>query len=89
MEDASWTNRSLEPGKTPVTISETRVIAGRPAFVTYSPPGPNYNPGAMPSLWIHDPETDVHYVIRGRDGALLGGPPDLLITIAASLFHSE
>ena len=79
VEDASWSSSDRE----------TRVIAGRPAVVVYSPPGPNHNEYALPAVWVYDPATDVQYVIRARDGALMGDSPDLLLTIAASLFEGE
>ena len=79
MENASWSSSDRE----------TRVIAGRPAVVVYSPPGPNHNEYALPAVWVYDPATDVQYVIHARDGALMGDSPDLLLTIAASLFEGE
>ena len=81
LDDASWLNGS--------SVGETRVIAGRPAYVTYSPPGPNHNPFAAMRVWVYDAATETEYRLLGKDGSLSGGPPDPLIAIAASLFGEQ
>ena len=69
---------------------ETRVVAGRPAFVAYGAgPGPSYL-----ELRVHDPDTDVEYTLQAsglrRRDARLGRTVDQsiaeLIVIAEGMF---
>ena len=80
-EDAAWLNGA--------SISETRTIAGRPARVSYSPPGPNYDAAAGVSLWIYDAETESEYFLIGLDNAVRGDNVGPMIAIARSLFEGE
>ena len=80
-EDAAWHNGA--------SISETRTIAGRPARVSYSPPGPNYDAAAGVGLWIYDAETESEYFLVGLDNALRGDKVGPMIATARSLFEGE
>ncbi len=80
-EDAAWRNGA--------SIFETRTIAGRPARVIYSPPGPNHDHVPGVSLWIYDAETDSEYFLIGVDSALRGDNVGPMIAIARSLFEGE
>ena len=77
-EETSWLN-----GR---GISETRVIAGRPARVIYSPPGPSHDDLFPVTVWIYDPATEAEYMVLGGTKSLLGGNVDAVIAIAESLF---
>lgn len=68
---------------------ETRVIAGRPARISYSPPSP-FNPSVTRAMVrVYDPETEARYVVRETDHLLLGGRIAEVIAIARSLFEPE
>ena len=68
---------------------ETRVIAGRPARISYSPPDP-FNPTvALATVRVYDPATEARYVIRETDHRLLGGRIADAIAIARSLFEPQ
>lgn len=69
------------------SIAETRMIAGRPAFVSHSPPGPNHNAAAYVRVWVYDAATESEYSLIGIDGDLRGDRIDPLIAIARSLFE--
>lgn len=68
---------------------EARVIAGRPARVSYSPSSP-FNPTISPAtVRVYDPESDALYVIRETEHRLLGGRIDDAVAIALSLFEPQ
>lgn len=68
---------------------EARVIAGRPARVSYSPSSP-FNPTVSPAtVRVYDPESDALYVIRETDHRLFGGRIDGALAIALSLFEPQ
>ena len=68
---------------------EARVIAGRPARVSYSPSSP-FNPTVSPAtVRVYDAETDALYVIRETDHRFLGGRIDDVVDIARSLFDPQ
>ena len=67
-------------------VVETRMIAGRPAFVVYSPAGPNHNRYYSIQVWIYDPVTVAAYDVNGYDWTLNGSNIDAVIAIARSLF---
>ena len=69
-------------------VYETRMIAGRPARVVFSPAGPNHNPYVSVVVWVYDGATEALYVVRGLDGSLRGANVDAVIAIARSLFES-
>ena len=72
-----------------IVCHEPRVIAGRPARISYSPPNP-FNPTVAPAVVrVFDPETEARYVIRESDHLLLGGRIADAIEIARSLFEPE
>ena len=68
-------------------VWETRVIAGRPAIVSYSPAGPENNRHFPVAVWVYDPATESEYLIRPMTGGLVGADVDPVIAIAASLFE--
>ncbi len=86
-KNASWLAQGLESGEQLRGVYETRVIAGRPARVTYSPPGTNHDPLAGIDVWIYDPPTEREYHIIGWTGSLRGANVDAVIAIARSLFE--
>ena len=67
----------------------TRVIAGRPAIVRFSPPGPQHLRLTQVEVWIDDASRGVAYYIRGLDGTLIGANVNAVIAIARSLFASR
>ena len=77
-EEASWRNAR--------GAFETRTIAGRPARVAYSPPGPSHDDFFPVTVWIFDPSTEAEYVVLGNVKSLRGSNADALIAIARSLF---
>ncbi len=70
-----------------LTVTETRVIAGRPAQVFYSPPGPTSDPRSITLLWVYDPATQSEYELYGLNTSLSGSNIDNMIAIARSLFE--
>lgn len=79
---ASWS-----PNGDDLIVHETRVIAGRPAAVRYSPAGPTHNRYSKLVVHIHDPATQASYTLKAYAGSLPGPELDSLIRIAASLFE--
>ena len=63
------------------------MIAGRPARISYSPPGPFVPSIALATVWVYDPETDAEYVVRETDHRLFGGRIRDAIAVARSLFE--
>ncbi len=76
--DASWSDGS--------GTHETRVIAGRPAILRFSPPGPNHSPGFPTLIEVFDPETEVTYEIEAIDYDLKSNP-EAVVAMARSLFE--
>ena len=68
-------------------VVETRMIAGRPAIVVYSPAGPNHNRYRVIEAWVYDPAPDAVYNVMGFDGTLNGSNVNAVIAIARSLFE--
>ena len=68
-------------------LSETRVIAGRPAHVFYSPAGDYHGPRAHAWLLIYDKETNTEYNLNGDASPL--EDVNVLIAIAESLFDEQ
>ena len=77
-----WPERAVEYGG---VITETRVIANRPAIVIYEPPGPTQNPFTA-IVAVYDAATEGLYILDGGTESLLYNI-DALIAIAASLFE--
>ena len=75
-------------------VRETRVIAGRPAVILWSPPGPNYLWNADVRIYIDDPKTEASYSITvaapHRSDLAADGNAKLekAIGLATSLFES-
>ena len=76
--DASWNDGSA--------AHETRVIAGRPASLRFSPPGPNHRPGFPTLIEVFDPATGVTYEIEAIDYYLRSNP-EAVVEMAVSLFE--
>ena len=68
-------------------VVETRMIAGRPAIVVYSPAGQNHNRYRVIETWVYDPVPDAVYNVMGFDWTLNGSNVDAVIAIARSLFE--
>ena len=68
---------------------ETRVIAGRPAVVIYSPRGPSHDERFPVTVWVYDSETEATYQVHGLNTNLRGKNVDPVIAIARSLFEPE
>ena len=79
--DAAW-----RPNGNDLGVTETRVIAGRPAWVSYSPLGPEHIPLFFVNVRIFDPATESRYTVRALTKSLLGANVDGVIAIARSLF---
>ena len=77
-QDASWNNGSA--------VHETRVIAGRPASLRFSPPGPNHRLGFPTLIQVFDPTTGVTYEIEAIDYDLKSNP-EAVVEMARSLFE--
>ena len=84
---ASWLTNHSPPHR---IVRELRVIAGRPALVTYSPLGNQHDPLIRTSALIYDAAMECTYEVVGVDPALRGGPVALerVVAIARSLFAS-
>ena len=78
-EESSWLNAR--------GALETRIIAGRPATVAYSPPGPSHDDLSAVTVWIYDSSTEAEYMILGEVKNLRGDNVDAVIAIARSLFE--
>ncbi len=84
-EASSWLTNDSPPR---LLVRGLRVIAGRPALVTYSPLGIQHHPTVSTEVRIFDAVTECIYEIEGRDPSLFGGPAALerVIAMAESLF---
>ena len=73
-------------------VTEARVIAGRPATVSYSPLGPQHDRATAVTVEVYDPATGAIYAVQGVSGSrgLRGGPAaaERVTAIACSLFLS-
>ena len=78
-EEASWRNAR--------GAFETRTIAGRPARVAYSPPGPSHDDLFPVTVWIYDPSTETEYAVLGQVKRLHEANVHAVIAIARSLFE--
>ena len=90
--DANWTVDTLDGG-TWLFVRESRMIAGRPATVKYSPLGSQHDNATPIVVEVYDAATGAAYIVRGQSGSLglRGGPEaaERVIAIACSLFWSE
>ena len=87
-EDSFWSTGSLPWVKNPIIARETRMIAGRPASIVYSPPGPGHDVSAIITVWVYDVAAQSKYKLIGFDVSLRGANIDAVIAIARSLFES-
>ena len=78
-QDASW--------HAGASVGETRMIAGRPARVIYSPPGPEQREFFPVTVWVYDVATESEYQVIGDDDDLSGGNVAAVVAIARSLFE--
>ena len=81
-----WERASWRTNQDTLGVHETRLIAGRPALVSYSP-GPNPKWYSSTAVWIYDPATESEYFIIGKALSLRGPNSEALIAIARSLFE--
>ena len=79
-EWASW-----RPNGDDLGVTETRLIAGRPAMVRYG--GPNPGQYFPTSVRIYDAATESEYTLFGKARSLRGPNVEALIAIARSLFE--
>ncbi len=70
-----------------LSVIETRVIAGRPAWVYYGVPNPTLDQWAAAVVVVYDQETGNIYQLHGLNRHLRGPNIDALIAVAASLFE--
>ena len=77
---AAW-----RPNGDDLGVTETRLIAGRPAMVRYG--GPNPGQYFPTSVRIYDAATESEYALFGDARSLRGPNVDALIAIARSLFE--
>ena len=88
-----YADQGASPGG--LIVRETRVIAGRPAVIVWSPPGTNYLWNADVRIYIDDLETESSYSITvaapHRSDLAADGNARLekAIALATSLFESE
>ena len=89
--EESWYDARLVPGASsasnPAAVAEARVIAGRPAIITYSPPGPDHEPYRGILLRVYDPPTNTMYTMFNYTPRLSGNNTEAVIAIAESLFR--
>ena len=78
-EESSWLNAR--------GVFEMRIIAGRPARVMYSPPGPSHDDWFPVTVWVYDSSTEAEYMILGKVKSLRGDDVVAVIAIARSLFE--
>ncbi|MYH50827.1 MAG: hypothetical protein F4151_15220 [Gammaproteobacteria bacterium] len=80
-EEASWLDGA--------GARETRVVAGRPAVVSFSPEGPDSDPGFPISIRVYDPETRAEYELLAADWSIRGSHLEAALSIVRSLFDGE
>ena len=78
-ERASWGNQ---------VVTETRVIAGRPARLVYSPAGPDHVARYYIDIAIYDPQTETEYTVSAEDWTIRSNP-EAVIAILRSLFEGD
>ena len=86
-DEASWIANRRDPSDLRQGVLETRVIAGRPARVQYSPPGPNHSSAMPTQVLVYDPATETQYEVFPYNTTLQGSNIDAVIAIARSLFE--
>ncbi len=81
---ASWLTNHSPPR---LIVREIMVIAGRPAWVLYSPLGEQHHPSGTIVVAIFDPATETVYEVMSSDRNMLGANLAPVIAIARSLFE--
>ena len=82
-----WYHPDLASWHDGASVRETRVVAGRPAMVIYSPEGPDSKPDFPINIWVHDPETATDYHLVAGDGSISGSNIEAAIAIVQGLFE--
>ena len=85
--DASWLVTGENPGSLLRIVHETRIIAGRPAIILYSPQGLHHHRIVSITVRIYDAVAGSEYTILSGDGTLRGSNIEGMIAIARSLFE--
>ncbi|MCY3886631.1 MAG: hypothetical protein OXG19_02865 [Chloroflexi bacterium] len=83
LQEAAWRRPDGSVG-----VAETRVLAGRPAQVTYSPLGPGHRPDFPVTVSVYHPLSQAVYVIQGTAPFMQGANIDAALAIAESLMAS-
>ena len=84
-----WYHPDLASWHDGASVRETRVVAGRPAMVIYSPEGPDSKPDFPINIWVHDPETATDYHLVAGDGSISGSNIEAAIAIVQGLFEED
>ncbi len=82
--EASWLTNHNPPR---LIVREPLVIAGRPAWVEYSPLGEQHHPSGSVVVVVYDPATETIYEVQSSDADMLGANSTPVIAIARSLFE--
>ena len=81
---ASWLTNHDPPR---LLVRKPLAIAGRPAWVAYSPRGARHDASSSVVVEVYDPITEAVYEVRGTDPNLRGANTAPVIAIARSLFE--
>ena len=81
LRDAAWLDGER--------ATETRIIAGRPAIIRFSPPGPKHDRFANIYILVYDAATEAVYDYSGWDYTLYGSNVEASIALVASLFDED
>ena len=84
-----WYHPEIASWHDGASVRETRVVAGRPAMVIYSPKGPENRPDFPINIWVHDPETSTDYHLVAGDGSISGSNVDAALAIVQGLFEED
>ena len=87
VDTIAYPNFAAGHGSGTMAVAETRIIAGRPARVYYSPAGALNDRDYAIVVSVHDPETNGVYTLYGLARPVRGSNIDAMIAIALSLFE--
>ena len=82
-----WYHPEIASWHDGASVRETRVVAGRPAMVTYSPKGPASRPDFPISIWVYDPATKTDYHFVAGDRSISGSNVEAAFAIVRGLFE--
>ena len=82
--EASWLTNHNPPR---LIVREPLVIAGRPAWVQYSPLGEQHHPSGSVVVVVYDPATETIYKVQSSDAGMRGANSTPVVAIARSLFQ--